>query len=227
MNKKSLLSMVIAGGLTLSCASNIFALNLNVANQQPIRPTVNVNNMIRNNQGFNLSNLIEKGIITQEQATAWEAFVQEKEEERQAEIQSIQSMTEEERQAYLVENKEENKSLLEELVEAGIITEEQAEEIKLTMPQQKNQQGFRNIISLALEEGIITEDEATAWEAFNQEKEEERQAEIQSIQSMTEEEKRAYLEKNKEENKPLFEELVEEGIITEEQVEQIQELLMK
>lgn len=85
--------------------------------------------------------LVQEGIISQEQADQWVAFHEQKAAERQAEMEKVKAMTEEERKAYFEEKKAsfdgqkpERPDPFSEVVAAGIITQEQADQIKEKMP---------------------------------------------------------------------------------------------
>lgn len=110
-----------------------------------------------------LAALVEKGTITSEQSTKITAFIEAKNAERQAEMDKIKAMTEAERQAYMDKQKaerdaerekiaamtdaekkayfeakkSEHKDMLTEMVEAGIITQTQADALKEVMPMGK------------------------------------------------------------------------------------------
>ncbi|WP_160323644.1 hypothetical protein, partial [Defluviitalea phaphyphila] len=98
MNRKSLLTVVVAGGLVFASNTSIFAQNSNDFTKVS-RPYAKA--MMGYNKGMNLENylstLIEEGIITEEQADEWIAYHEAKMEEMQEERESIKDMTEEER----------------------------------------------------------------------------------------------------------------------------------
>ncbi|AQS59273.1 hypothetical protein [Desulforamulus ferrireducens] len=71
--------------------------------------------------------LVEQKIITQEQADQWVKFRSSKMAERKAEREKIKNMSPEERRAYW---QKERPKRLDEVVKEGIITKEQAEQIK-------------------------------------------------------------------------------------------------
>jgi|GEM_PF-6001233 len=96
---------------------------------------------------LNTESLVSGGIITQEQADAISAYFEQKQAEKKEEMEKVKSMTDEERKAYfesLKEQKTQKEDLLSELVNAGIITQEQADAIKEQMkPQDKPQAGTK------------------------------------------------------------------------------------
>lgn len=79
--------------------------------------------------------LVEKEIISQEQAEKWIKYQEQKNEEMQAEMENVQNMSQDERKEYMAKNRNNRQNILEELVDAEIITTEQAEVIKEEMIQ--------------------------------------------------------------------------------------------
>ncbi|MDX9873109.1 MAG: hypothetical protein RBT41_11915 [Clostridia bacterium] len=82
-----------------------------------------------------LKNLVEQGIITQEQADQWQVYNESKIAERKAELETIKNMSEEARKAYFEEKMEQKADPMAELVTAGIITQEQADQIAALRPE--------------------------------------------------------------------------------------------
>ncbi len=79
--------------------------------------------------------LVTDGVLTQEQADQIAAYQTSKAEERKTEFEKIKDMTAEERKAYLEANKPlEKPELFANLVSAGIITQEKADEIAKLLP---------------------------------------------------------------------------------------------
>lgn len=85
--------------------------------------------------------LVEDGVITQDEADKWMEFSAEKAEERQVEMEKIKDMTAEERKEYFNENHKQKGEGLTELVEAGVISQDTADEIKEN--HQNNQRQYR------------------------------------------------------------------------------------
>ncbi|WP_432666401.1 hypothetical protein R9X47_08630 [Wukongibacter baidiensis] len=181
-----------------------------------------------------LDDLIEKGTITEDDASEILDFVNEKTEERKAEFEKIKDMTEEERKAYFEENRPEKRNLTENLVEEGIITQEQADEIKELFPKHRKQSGEKKgfdgdhvqrqeklaeVLEKIVEDGTLSQDKADKILSFINAKEDERKAEFEKTKDMTREEKKAYFEENRPQKGNLLDELVEEEIITQDEAD--------
>jgi len=86
-----------------------------------------------------MEQLVSEGVLTQEQSDQIQIYCQAQAEERKAQRESerdqIAAMTEAERRAYFEQNRGERPDLLAELVTAGIISQELADQIKAEMPQ--------------------------------------------------------------------------------------------
>ena len=103
-----------------------------------------------------LDKLVENGGISQEKADEIKEYLQTKAESRKADFEKIKSMTKEERQKYMEENKDRKKerfNIMEQLVLDNVITEVEREQIesklKEIMPQRENAvklEGFKNRI---------------------------------------------------------------------------------
>ena len=122
--------------------------------------------------------------------------------------------------------------ILENLVEEEIITEEEAElieeageELKAAERSEKLDEILENLI----DEGTIDEDQKDEIGGFLEEKAEEKEAEREAVEAMTDEERQEYFEEKREEGKGnnAISEMVENGIITEEQAEALKELMPK
>ncbi len=235
---KKLLSITLIGGTVLSSLAGMaFADNLNNGKETENKESIKIERIEKkrdNKQGdFEevLSKLIEKGIITQEEGDKWKVFQEEefnaRQEERKAEMEKVKSMTEEERKAYFEEKKGQSglkEDRMSALVEAGILTQEKVDAIKDTMAEIRHtemKQKMQEHINKLVEEGIITQEEGEKWIAFQEQKQEERQAEMEKVKSMTDEERRAYFEEKKSDRKDGLSELVEAGVISQEKADEI------
>jgi uncharacterized protein YutE (UPF0331/DUF86 family) len=120
------------------------------------------------------------------------------------------------------------------LVEDGIFTQERADEIKAQMLRGgirgKNNEDRFNIAGL-VENGIITESEADSiseyLDTFRDEMMTQRQAQGEKIEGMTQEERQEYF-KNREKTKiDIFNDLVEEGVISQERADEIEDQILQ
>ncbi|MFZ5965774.1 MAG: hypothetical protein ACOYVK_01170 [Bacillota bacterium] len=192
----------------------------------------------RRTPGEHLDTMLEKLVtdntISQEIADKMKAYMETKETERQAQREQLKNMTSEERKAFLENNKIERKNIFDQMVEDGIITEEQSNAIKEALPkwnkldgQGKRGQGvhFEASLDKLVSEGIITENTAAAIKTNLEAKKAERDALREKLKAMTEEERKEFLSQNKKERINIFDELVEDDVITEEQSKQIKEAI--
>ncbi|KXG73775.1 hypothetical protein AN618_24590 [Fervidicola ferrireducens] len=130
--------------------------------------------------------------------------------------------------------------ILSELTEKGIISSEQAEKVKeyveqkMEQERQQRQQQRRQQIEEALqklvESGTITSEKKDKILAYLDEKEAQRQQEIEKVKNMTEEERKAYFEEKKSSLQKqgkysMMQELVDKGILTEEEAKAVMEAI--
>ena len=120
---KNILGAVIIGGSILTCGTSALAAT------DPVSPSPAYTEACHGKHHFQdmMSDLVVKKIISQEQADKWVEFRKSKMAERKAEREKLKSMSKEERRAYWQKEKPKR---LEEVVKAGIITQEQADQIK-------------------------------------------------------------------------------------------------
>ncbi len=231
---RKLLSGVLIGGTVLSSIAGVaFANelnNLNTTNKASFNSQMNKGigsrdcnfQQNRGNVNKDMSDLVEKGIITQEEADKWNDFREQKRDQMQ---EATKDMTRQERFEYMKENKVKGEGLSQ-LVEDGILTQERADEIQDKMHQMKadlNKQKHQERVDKLVEDGIITQDEADKWMEFSAEKSEERQAEMEKIKDMTAEERKAYFTENRKEKGEGLTELVEAGTISQDTADKIKE----
>lgn len=171
----------------------------------------------------NLDKLVEDGTLTQDQADQIKAHMDQQRAERNAEREKVQAMTDEERAAYFEARKAEPRpDFLAELVEAGVISQEQADELKALRPEKGDRFGSRGTkapISLEkfVEEGTITQEQADQLKAFIDQQRAERESQREKVQAMTDEERKAYFEAKKvEPREHILADAVEAGIISQE-----------
>jgi len=77
-----------------------------------------------------LNNLVERKVITEAKSEEIKIYLKKASEERKNEFNKIKSMTEEERREYFKNNKKERKNIFSKMVEDGIVTKEQNNELK-------------------------------------------------------------------------------------------------
>ncbi|NMM62013.1 hypothetical protein HBE96_04770 [Clostridium sp. P21] len=107
--------------------------------------TNNANNFVASNINLTdsikskLSDLVTAGTITQDQEDQIENFIQQKNEDREAEMNALKTMSASDRKAYFEQKKSEGKpDLLKDLVSSNIITQDQASSIGTLTPTPPN-----------------------------------------------------------------------------------------
>jgi len=83
---------------------------------------------------FNVSNLVTQGVIDQATADKITAYMDQKEKAEEANKSDMKAMTPEEKKAYFANNKTQRVDILTDMVNNGVITQDQANAIKAAMP---------------------------------------------------------------------------------------------
>jgi len=237
MEKKNLMSKIISGVLigsvVMSMGITAFAYEFNGEESITEESTKPINSMmgkfkfkgkIEFKQGFRkggedlsetLKVLVEEGKVTQNTVDSMNKFIEAKMVERKEMVRDFKNKKPEPRRDVLVEMKEE-----------GIITDEVIDAIRAKKEEMKEEKK-NEMVSRLVEKGIITEEDKLEILDFMKAKMEERKAEFEKIRNMTVEERKAYLQENKKERIDNMSQLVDEGIITEEQANKIKENMPK
>lgn len=183
----------------------------------------------RQKGGNDYSAAIEEGILSQTEADAIITYRGGNQGNREALRAEVEGLTREEARAYMQENGTRSEDPLADLVEEGLLTEEQASELEAFRPDMDNEdrvnrgsmKGNRGNYGYekAIEEGILTEDDVAAIEAFREANQPDKATLEAELDGLTREEARAYME----DNYPKHD-LVEEGLLTQEQVDSLEAL---
>ncbi len=222
--KKQVITGVAIGMMALGGGTAIYASEKETASEVTV--TEKGHQMKAAKMDFDA--LVTKGIVSQETANKMATFQEEQEAAVQAEMEKVDAMTDEERQAYFESNNHVKQfDLFDDMVTEGIITQDEADAIEDVMPAPHATFEMRTDASGAELETVVAElvtdgvmDQATADEviAYNQSTEAERKAEMDKFDAMSEAEREAYAEENAAvQFKDPISEMVAEGIITEEQ----------
>lgn len=189
--------------------------------------------------------LVKAGVVTQDEADKIIAFRNEQQEARKVEMDKVKNMTADERKAYFESKKDtatkdakpDKAAPYKELVDAGIITQEKADAIVKAEQAQheaaqqdmqaKQQEQMKSKLDAIVKDGTITQDQEDKIMAYIAEKQEARKAEMDKVKNMTADERKAYMESNKDTVKKagIGTELVDKGIITQDQLDAVKKAI--
>jgi len=171
--------------------------------------------------GGNFEAAVEEGILTQAEADAIIAFQEDHKAEMEAVKEETVDMDREEARAYMEANYPKA-----DLVEEGLLTQDQADALEAQKPEGMEGraggmkgQGAENNFEAAIEAGIMTQDEADAIRSYCEENAPDFEAIKEETADMDREAAKAYIE----ENYPKVD-LIEAGLLTQEQVDGLEEL---
>ena len=115
-------------------------------------------------------------------------------------------------------------SLLGDMVSNGIITEDEAQLIKEKLREMKEKRMNDGMQSL-LDKGVLTQKDIENIRSYMLKVREEREAQIEKLKTMTEEERKEYFAKAKKDRKDILTRMVEDKVITKEQAEEIRKAI--
>lgn len=173
-----------------------------------------------------LDSLVASNRLTQAQADQILARRQQLQTERQQQKQQMKDKTQAEREALREQKQPDRVNLLTQLVNEGVITQQQVEAIQAAMQEQRQtaqQERIGSVLNGLVEKQAITTEQAAAVQNKLSEMQSARQAEMDKLRDMTPEQRRAYMKENRPAD-PLSE-LVTAGVLTQEQADQIQQAM--
>lgn len=168
--------------------------------------------------------LVSEDIISQTTADKISASIEAEKSEKQAAMEKVKNMTDDERKAYFEDKRsgtEKPAGMLEQLVEDGILTQDQADKIKEYNQQamlEKQKEQFQALV----DKGTLTSGNVDKILEFISAQKEERQAEMEKVKDMTDDERKAYFEEKRTSSKKpagMLEQLVEDGVLTKEKAD--------
>jgi hypothetical protein len=183
---------------------------------------------------LDLAALVEDNVISSEESEAIQAKIDALKTERQAEMDKIKAMTAEERQAYFASKKAEtNESnvktdFLTTLVNENIISSDTADAIREAQQTQREeamQNRLTEGLTALVDDKTITSEQSDAILAALKEEQAARQAEMEKVKAMTEEERQIYFQENKPVHDNCLADLVTAGTITQDQADAVQKAI--
>lgn len=244
--RKKIISAVIAGGVVLSLGGVAFAQTAGnstgaaKAGQRADRTVLSkVVKAPMNGEGEAFKSFVEDGTISQEQADEIKEFMKSRMEEKKTELDKIKDKIKEAKEAFLKQQPKDKEDKLNELVTAGIISQEQVNKIMEKMPQGDRKMMMKGgnfeapvekitaSLSTLVEKGTINQETADKIKDFIAKKQEERKADFEKMKDMTKEERQALISKLPKEKTDLCNKMVTAGIITPEQADAIKQEVQK
>lgn len=115
-------------------------------------------------------------------------------------------------------------SLIKELVQEGIITEEEASAIREKLLEMKEAR-FTDGLQGLIDKGVLTRKDIDNIRSYMVKVREERKATIEKLKSMTPEDRKVYFKEYRKERKDILTNMVEDKVITKEQAEEIRKAI--
>jgi len=237
--KTKIISGVITGGMILSSVS-VFAATTNKSNTDAQKSSEQVQRDTKRqeNMDTNLAKLVTDKTITQAQADKIKAATITEEAAHKAEREKTKEMTEAQRKTYMEANKGKHVKALESLVANGTITQAQSDKIgpgalggpgkhaKPTASQQlemdaKRQADLDTKLKSLVTAKTITQTQADKIKAATVAEEAIHKADREKTESMTEAERKTYMEANKDKHVKALESLVDNDTITQAQADAV------
>lgn len=182
--------------------------------------------------GNEFTKAVEDGTLTQTEADAIVAYREANRPDRQAIEAELEGLTREETKAYMEATYPRSEDHLADLVEAGLLTDEQVAELETFRSEfdgerargfgskgnmKENRNGFEN----AVEDGILTEAEVAAIEDYHDANAPDKELIETELEGLTREEAKAYMEENYPRSENPLADLVDEELLTQDQADQL------
>ena len=178
-----------------------------------------------------LATLVAKGTITEEQSGQILTFLENNNQKIRSVTDKIKDMNPEQRTQYLKENMSNTKDPISQMVEQGMITQQQSDAVREVVPslmrtvhltKQSPQQLQANLNALVAK-GTITDDQAAKILTFLETNNQEMQSMPERIKDMSLEQRTQYLKENLGNRKELVSQMVDKGIISQQQADAVRE----
>lgn len=176
------------------------------------------------NMTSKLQDLVSNGTLTSTQSDAILTQINSLTQERQTEMDKIKTMTQEEHKAYLQANRPQKTDMMKSLVDNGTLTQEQATAVQEALQGKNTEQRQANLTGKLQElvsNGTLTSTQSDAIINQINSLTQQRQTEMDKVKSMTQEERKAYLQANRPQKTDILKSLVDDGTLTQEQADAV------
>lgn len=214
--KKKILGLVLAGSISVSLAGTASASIVNGRfKTNPEKYNAHMNTKYVFEKHCKLLNealveLVEDGKISKDKAGSINEYLDKKSEENRGNSEGTLK----------------KQSLLDELKEQNIITSDEEKLIREEIEEQIDERLKEKLEGLE-KKGVLTEKNVKNIVKYYRSRRALKKAELQKMSGMSEEEKKAYIEKMNQKMKSPFEEMVEKKIITKQQADEVKKILNK
>lgn len=180
-----------------------------------------------------LDELVKSEVITKDQKEKIIARFKKRHEERKEEFKKFKNMTKSQQKEYIEQVKKSNeKGIFEELVDDKVITKDQADAVKIVMfkghKHEFNLDKWKSKLDEQVKAGVITKAEAEKILEYMKKKAEDKKVLKEKLEKMTPGERKAhFLEKKSVPKSNLFDELVEQNILSKDKVEALKKSMHK
>ena len=209
--KKKIICGLLVGSMALSVG--ITASASSVSRFEPEKSNTEMNAAQaenKHNKVFEgvIEELVKEGKLSKEKADAIEDYLEKKKEERESNPEASKG----------------KHNIFGEMITKGIITEQEASIIKDKFYEIKEKK-LDEKLSKLVDKKVLTEKNVKDIKNYLKAYRENKKAEFEKMNNMSEEQKKQYLENIKKEMKNPFDEMVEKKIITKEQAEEVKKAL--
>lgn len=199
--KKNPLKSIIIGATVLSISASIVAEPLYVLAKESSRISISASTCRKGKKGSllkeSLKELVKEGALTQEKADNVLSYIKKNKDKR-----------------------EEHISLFDEMVKEGVITKSEADAIRDKNADKKillRKEMITKSLNGLVKDKTITQEQANKFIEKLEKQDEKRRELHKKLRSMSQEERKEYIQKNGLRGKDIIDEMVKEGIITQEQ----------
>ncbi|QGU94404.1 hypothetical protein GOM49_04155 [Clostridium bovifaecis] len=209
--KKSALKSIIIGATILSIGASVVVEPIYVLAKESSRLSISSSTCRRGKEGNilkdSLKELVKEGTLTQEKADNVLSYIKKNKDKGEGNI-----------------------GLFDEMVKGGVITNKEADAIRDKKADKKillRKEMITKSLAGLVKDKTITQEQANKFIEKLEKQNEERRELHKKLRSMSQEERKDYIQKNGLRGKDIIKEMVKEGIITQEQAEVMRDKMPK